>query len=45
VFQKNFVTLLEPEVGREDIFKPTIGNQNLHVITNANGIRVINCAI
>jgi hypothetical protein len=33
------------KVGREDIFKPTIGNESLHEISNVNGIRVINFAI
>jgi hypothetical protein len=28
--------------GREYIFKPTIGNESLHLISNANGVRVIN---
>jgi hypothetical protein len=32
------------KVGREDIFKPTIGNENLHEICNYNGIRVVNFA-
>jgi hypothetical protein len=34
------------EVGREDIFKPTIGNKSLHKITcsNYNGVRVVNFA-
>jgi exonuclease III len=27
---------------REDIFKPTIGNESLHEISNDNGVRVIN---
>jgi hypothetical protein len=31
------------EVGKEDIFKQTIGNGNLHEISN-NGIRVVNFA-
>jgi hypothetical protein len=29
---------------REDIFKPTIGNENLHEISNDNGPRVVNFA-
>jgi hypothetical protein len=29
---------------REDIFKPTIGNESLHEINNDNGIRVVNFA-
>jgi hypothetical protein len=32
------------KVGREDIFKPTIGNENLHEICNANGVRSANFA-
>jgi hypothetical protein len=32
------------KVGREDIFKPTIGNESLHEISNENGIRVVNFA-
>jgi hypothetical protein len=27
------------KVGREDIFKPTIGNESLHEISNDNGVR------
>jgi hypothetical protein len=33
------------KVRREDIFKPTIGNENLNRISNDNGIRVVNFAI
>jgi hypothetical protein len=33
------------DVHIEDIFKPTIGNENLHKISNNNGIRFINSAI
>jgi hypothetical protein len=29
------------KVGREDIFKPTIGNESLHEISNDNGVRVV----
>jgi hypothetical protein len=32
------------EVGRENIFKPTIGNESLHEIGNDNGVRVVNFA-
>jgi hypothetical protein len=32
------------EVSREDIFKPTVGNESLHEISNDNGIRVVNFA-
>jgi hypothetical protein len=27
------------KVGKEDIFKPTIGNESLHEISNDNGVR------
>jgi hypothetical protein len=29
------------KVGREDIFKPTIGNESSHEISNDNGVRVV----
>jgi hypothetical protein len=32
------------KVGREAIFKPTIGNESLHEISNDNGVRVVNFA-
>jgi hypothetical protein len=32
------------KVGREDITKPTIGNESLHEIINDNGVRVVNIA-
>jgi hypothetical protein len=30
------------KVGREDIFKPIIGNESLHETSNDNGVRVVN---
>jgi hypothetical protein len=30
------------KIVREDIFKPTIGNKNLHEISNDNGVRLVN---
>jgi hypothetical protein len=30
--------------GREDIFKPTIGNEILHRDINDNGVRIVNFA-
>jgi hypothetical protein len=35
---------LNAKVGREDIFKPTIGNESLHEISNDNGVRLVNFA-
>jgi hypothetical protein len=35
---------LNAKVGREDIFKRTIGNESLHEISNDNGVRVVNFA-
>jgi exonuclease III len=32
------------KVGREDIFKPTIGSESLHENINDNGVRVVNFA-
>jgi hypothetical protein len=32
------------EVGREDIFKPIIGNESLHEASNHKGVRVVNFA-
>jgi hypothetical protein len=32
------------KVGREDIFKPTIGNESSHEISTDNGVRVVNFA-
>jgi hypothetical protein len=33
-----------PKVGRENIFKTTIGNESLHEISNENGVSVVNFA-
>ena len=32
------------KVGREKIFKPTIGNESLHQYSNDNGFRIVNFA-
>jgi exonuclease III len=32
------------ELGREDTFRPTIGNESLHEDSNDNGVRVVNFA-
>jgi hypothetical protein len=32
------------KVGREDIFKPTIGNDSSYEISNDNGVTVVNSA-
>jgi len=32
------------KVGRENIFKPTIGNESLHQDSNNNGVRLVNFA-
>jgi hypothetical protein len=32
------------KVGRKDIFKPTIGNESLHEISNDNEVRLVNFA-
>jgi exonuclease III len=32
------------KLGREDIFKPTVGNEGLHEISNDNGVRLLNFA-
>jgi exonuclease III len=29
------------KVGREDIFRPIIGNESLHEVSNDNGVRVV----
>jgi hypothetical protein len=32
------------KIGREDIFTPTIGNENLYEIDHDNGVRLVNLA-
>jgi hypothetical protein len=32
------------KVGRENIYKPTIGNESLHQDSNDNGVRIVNFA-
>jgi hypothetical protein len=32
------------KVGRDNILKPTIGNESLHQDSNDNGVRIINFA-
>ena len=32
------------KVGREDIFKPRIGKESLHELSNENGVRLVNFA-
>jgi hypothetical protein len=32
------------KIGREDIFKPRIGNESLHEIRNDNGVKFVNFA-
>jgi hypothetical protein len=39
-----FLGDFSPKIGREDIFKPTIGNESLYKISNDNGIRILNIA-
>jgi endonuclease/exonuclease/phosphatase family metal-dependent hydrolase len=47
-FPKYHITILlgdfNNKVGREDIFKPTIGNESLQEISNDNGVSVVNFA-
>jgi hypothetical protein len=45
-FPKNYMKILlgdiNAKVGRENIFKPTIGNESLHQDGNDNGVRIVN---
>jgi hypothetical protein len=44
VFDKFPKYHVNAKVGREDIFKPSIGNESLHEISNDNGVRIVNFA-
>jgi hypothetical protein len=43
-YHKNLLGDINAKVVREDIFKPTIGNESLEEIINDNGVRVVNFA-
>ena len=35
---------INAKLGREDIFKPIIGQESLHQVSNDNGVRLVNLA-
>ena len=39
---KSLLGEFDPKVGRENIFKPTIGNESLHHDSNDNGVGTVN---
>ena len=39
---KNLLGDFKVKVGRENIFKPTIGNESLHQDSNDKGVRIVN---
>jgi hypothetical protein len=41
---KIFLGDFNAKVGREDVFKPIIGYESLHEVSNDNGVRVVNSA-
>jgi hypothetical protein len=43
-FPKYHMKILLVEVGRENIFKLTIGNESVHQDSNDNGVRIVNFA-
>jgi len=47
-FRKHHIKIIfgdfNAKVGRETIFKPTIGNESLHQDSNDNGVRIVNSA-
>jgi hypothetical protein len=43
-YMKILLADLIAKIGREDIFKPTIGNESLDEISNDKGVRLVNFA-
>jgi len=43
-FPKYYMKILLAEVGRENILKPTIGNESVHQDNSDNGVRIVNFA-
>jgi hypothetical protein len=41
---ENFVRKFQCQIGRVDIFEPTIGNESFHEISNDNEVSVVNFA-
>jgi hypothetical protein len=41
---KSLLEDFNAKVDREDIFKPTVGNESSHEISNDNGVRLVNFA-
>jgi endonuclease/exonuclease/phosphatase family metal-dependent hydrolase len=41
---KTLLGYFNAKVGREDIFKPTVGNESLRELSNDNGVRLVNFA-
>jgi hypothetical protein len=41
-YMKNLVRDFNAKLGKEDIIKPTIGNESSHKINNVNGVRLVN---
>jgi len=39
---KIMLEYFNPKVGREYIFRLTIQNQSLHLVSNDNGVRIVN---
>jgi hypothetical protein len=39
---KNLLEDFNAKVGRENIFKPTVGNESLHQVSNNNGVVIVN---